>query len=94
MKPRQLLSIVAWQGLVIGLLGSLTGCAIALTFCLLQEQYHLIHLDGAIYFVDTLPVLISAWHYLGTGAQYTKLDCYLDPRNDRLANESRCCPSL
>ncbi len=60
----KLLMMIAWQGCLIALLGSVCGCIIALLASVAQQEYHLIHLDGSIYFVDTLPIQISVSHYL------------------------------
>lgn len=63
-QPRDLLFSVTMQGVVIGLVASLSGCLLALLFCWLQRSFGLIHLDGSVYFVDKLPVSFALWHYL------------------------------
>ena len=53
-----------YQGIYIGIAGTLIGSSLGLIFSLLQENFHLIHLDGTIYFLNFLPVAIVGWHYL------------------------------
>jgi lipoprotein-releasing system permease protein len=57
------LSIFLAQGIGIGLAGTLLGCAIGFAFCWVQQNFGLIKLQGEIYYLDTLPVQISLWHY-------------------------------
>ncbi len=64
LRNRDIMSLFVFQGTKIGLYGTLIGSAIALLFCILQSQFHLIHLPGEIYFVDSLPVDINPLHYL------------------------------
>lgn len=64
LRNRDIISLFILQGTKIGLYGTLIGSAIALLFCILQSQFHLIHLPGEIYFVDSLPVDINLLHYL------------------------------
>jgi lipoprotein-releasing system permease protein len=52
------------QGLQIGIIGVLIGCVISFTFSFLQQQFKFIHLKSEIYFLDTLPIQISAIHYI------------------------------
>jgi lipoprotein-releasing system permease protein len=51
------------QGLLIGVLGTLSGCALGGVLCWLQAQYKLVALNGAIYFLDAVPIAFAAWHY-------------------------------
>lgn len=52
------------QGLQIGIFGVSIGCFLSFVFCFLQQHLKFIHLNGDIYYLDTLPVLISAIHYV------------------------------
>lgn len=56
-------AIFTVQGLTIGTGGTIAGCALALAFCVLQQNFGLISLKGEIYALDYLPVKISFWHY-------------------------------
>lgn len=62
LSGRAVIGLVCWQGLRLGFFGSTMGCALAAGALYLQQTYSLIHLDGAIYFVDTVPVLINPVH--------------------------------
>ncbi len=63
MDNKSILSIFIVQGTLIGLAGTLIGSAIGLTFCLIQQTFGIIRLNGEIYFLDVLPVQIQFWHY-------------------------------
>ncbi len=61
---KEIIAIFVYQGTSIGFIGTLLGCAIALIFSIVQQQYGLIHLPGEIYFMDKLPVAINPIHYV------------------------------
>ncbi|MCX6153204.1 MAG: ABC transporter permease [Candidatus Kapabacteria bacterium] len=63
-KNSNILSLFIFQGLKIGVAGVLFGSALSLIFCILQNKFGLIRLNGEIYFLDQLPVHIEAWHYI------------------------------
>jgi lipoprotein-releasing system permease protein len=56
MPARSIRRIFFAQGLVIGLVGTLSGLALGLTAAILVDRYRLIPLDPAVYFIDHLPV--------------------------------------
>ena len=58
-----IIKIFAYQGFQVGLYGVAAGCVLSFLFCFLQQQYKFIHLKGEIYFLDSLPILISPVHY-------------------------------
>lgn len=63
--PRKIVvSIFVNLGLSLGLIGSFIGSTICLIFSYLQQNYHLIKLNGDIYFLDVLPVEIIPLHYI------------------------------
>lgn len=64
LRDRDILAVFIFQGIKIGLAGALAGSFIALAFCLLQQNFGIIHLPGDIYFIDKLPVSINPVHYL------------------------------
>jgi lipoprotein-releasing system permease protein len=68
MKSKDILLIFVFQGVFIGLMGTLTGCSLGFLACLLQKTYGIIKLQGDIYFLDTLPMQISLWHYAVVGS--------------------------
>ncbi|MBL7975550.1 MAG: ABC transporter permease [Candidatus Kapabacteria bacterium] len=59
-----MIGVILNQGAFIGLLGTVTGCLVGFAICWIQSTYGIIHLQGEIYFVDTLPITISFWHYV------------------------------
>lgn len=63
-RPRGIMAIFVGQGLLIGGVGTLLGVLLSLAFTWVQTTYKPISLDAAIYFVDAVPVVFSAWHYL------------------------------
>ena len=56
MSARSIKRIFFAQGIVIGLVGTLTGLAIGLAAALAVDRYRLIPLDPSVYFIDHLPV--------------------------------------
>jgi lipoprotein-releasing system permease protein len=67
MPSGQLLKIFVIQGLILGVIGTIIGCLLGFSFFYIQDVYKLIHLKGEIYYLDTLPVAFSAWHYVIVG---------------------------
>ena len=67
MNKREIMSVFILQGTTVGITGTIAGAIISLVLSLLQQNFHLITLKGDIYFLDTLPVLISLWNYLIVG---------------------------
>lgn len=63
MKSRTILFSFITQGLKIGITGSLSGCALAFTFGWLQNTFEFIKLRGEIYYLDSLPIKFSLWHF-------------------------------
>jgi lipoprotein-releasing system permease protein len=56
---RSIMRIFMYNGIVIGFLGSTLGVALGVLVCFIQYHYRLIPLPGEIYFIDTVPVMIS-----------------------------------
>jgi lipoprotein-releasing system permease protein len=63
MRRRDILSVFAFQGTLIGLIGTLAGSAIGLVFGILQQQFGMITLNANIYFLDTFPIVFEYWHF-------------------------------
>jgi lipoprotein-releasing system permease protein len=57
-----IMRIFMFNGVVIGVLGSTLGVLCGVGLCYLQYRYRFIPLPGDIYFIDTVPVLISWTH--------------------------------
>ncbi len=45
--------------------GMLIGNSVGISFCLIQQQFGLIKLDQAIYYIDKVPINLNLWHILG-----------------------------
>jgi len=58
---RDTLRVFVFQGLWVGVIGTLGGLVLGLTLAVLIERYGLIPIPPDIYFVDRLPVSLSAW---------------------------------
>ncbi len=59
-----LMKIFMLYGTIIGLIGSTAGTGLGVLVCYIQYRWNLIPLPGDIYFINTLPVLISTSHIL------------------------------
>ncbi|MBC8125034.1 MAG: ABC transporter permease [Candidatus Kapabacteria bacterium] len=59
MTPLRIMLIFLIRSITIGSIGACIGSAIAFAFVWTQATYHLIRLDGAIYYVSELPVSFS-----------------------------------
>ncbi len=64
LPPRQLMLVVFWRGLRIGIVGTLIGSVVALLLITVQNSFGLIRLDGAVYYVTSLPVSLAPAPFL------------------------------
>ena len=53
------MKIFVWQGLIIGIAGTLVGLGLGVSLAGLLDKYQFISLPGDIYFIDTLPVRLE-----------------------------------
>lgn len=63
LRTSTLAGIFLWQSLRLSATGIVIGCTCALLLCLAQDQWSIVRLDGAIYYVSVLPVRISWMPY-------------------------------
>jgi lipoprotein-releasing system permease protein len=56
---RKILSIFTLQGLILGIIGSLSGAALGLGACYLLEKYPFIRLPEEIFFTEYLPISVD-----------------------------------
>ncbi|MCU0331351.1 MAG: ABC transporter permease [Candidatus Kapabacteria bacterium] len=63
LRTSTLAGVFLWQSLRLSLTGIAIGSTVAFLLCVAQDQWSLIRLDGAIYYVSVLPVRISALPY-------------------------------
>jgi lipoprotein-releasing system permease protein len=61
---RQIMNIFLYQGAVMGVVGTLSGIVFSFAACLLLNQYRFINLPGDVYFIETLPVEMSAMDFI------------------------------
>ncbi len=54
-----ILKVFVWQGLIIGITGTIFGLFIGLTAIFIADQYHLIKLNPDVYMIEYLPLKIS-----------------------------------
>ncbi len=65
---RQIRRIFVWQGLVIGLVGTLLGAGLGVGLSLASDRYHWFHLDAQVYMIPYLPFRVSPWDVLMVSA--------------------------
>lgn len=59
MRSRTIAAVFLWRGFTVGLIGWCIGSVLSLGFCVVQDVWKPIALDGAIYYVSALPVAFS-----------------------------------
>lgn len=64
-ESRDIAAIFVWSGLLIGLIGALSGSAAGLVLCWALERYEFVQLPPDVFYVSTLPVEMSAGSFLG-----------------------------
>jgi len=62
MAGKWLRAFLLWQGIRLSLWAAVAGCVVSLIFAVLQTRFGIIRLQGALYYVDTLPVAFVWWH--------------------------------
>jgi lipoprotein-releasing system permease protein len=61
MSSRQIRRIFTYEGIIIGLTGTLVGTAGGIFLCLLLKKYQFVKLPADIYYVEKLPVALVFW---------------------------------
>lgn len=61
---RGIMKIFMFEGLVVGLIGTILGCLVGYLLCWAQSSFHLFRLPPEIYFINTLPVLMQPADFL------------------------------
>ncbi|MFC2130038.1 FtsX-like permease family protein [Bacteroidota bacterium] len=64
MSRKNIIRIFIIQGITIGTVGTLIGCGIGLALGLIQQTYNIFTLQGDVYFLDSLPIKFSPWHFI------------------------------
>jgi lipoprotein-releasing system permease protein len=70
-----------YQGTLVGLLGTITGCLIGLIVVVLQQQFGFFPLDTTVYIISSLPVELRWQDFIsvGVGAMALTMLCSLFP---------------
>ncbi|MCD6117662.1 lipoprotein-releasing ABC transporter permease subunit [bacterium] len=55
-SSKSITRIFLYQGLIVGMIGTLTGSIIGYGLCWIQQKYELFHLPGDVYIISVLPV--------------------------------------
>jgi len=73
--------IYLFQGILVGLIGTLSGCAIGLIVVLLQQKFGFFKLDSTVYIIPALPVELRWQDFLsvGLGSMLLTILCALFP---------------
>ncbi len=58
---RSIMSIFMFQGILVGLIGTITGLLSGLGLCHLLARYQFIDLPSDVYYISKLPVQVSSW---------------------------------
>ncbi|RMA96181.1 ABC transporter permease [Hydrogenothermus marinus] len=61
---RFILKIFLWQGMIIGIVGTIIGLIIGLTIIYIGDTYHLVKLNPEVYMMEYLPLKINIFHIL------------------------------
>jgi len=64
----QLMKAFMIEGLIIGFVGTTIGTVLGYATCFALDRYRFIPLDTDVYYLDTLPVVINPWTFLGVAA--------------------------
>jgi len=63
MSKRTVVRIFQWKGIMIGVVGTLLGDAIAFVLCWLELRYHFFPLPSGVYFMTHVPIDMSVWDF-------------------------------
>jgi len=62
MPARRVMRIFVWEGMIVGVMGTLLGLGAGIGICELLKNYHFINLPSDIYYVTTLPVSLKPFY--------------------------------
>ncbi len=64
---QSILRIFLYEGIVVGVIGTLLGCLIGYLLCWAQMKYRFFSIPGDVYFISSLPVQMQASDFLYVG---------------------------
>jgi lipoprotein-releasing system permease protein len=64
---RNIVAIFRFEGLLVGLIGSVAGSILGIGVCYLQIQYHLFALDPTVYIIPAIPVEVHPADFIAVG---------------------------
>ncbi|MBI5473976.1 MAG: ABC transporter permease [Ignavibacteriae bacterium] len=67
LNARRIVKLFMFEGILVGVLGTLLGIGIGLFVCYLQMEYHLFPLDPSVYIIDAIPVDIRWSDFVAVG---------------------------
>ncbi|MDA3843917.1 MAG: ABC transporter permease [Candidatus Kapabacteria bacterium] len=67
MNNKGIMSVFVLQGFTVGAAGTISGCLLGFILLFLQQTFNIITLKGEIYFLDSVPVDMSIWHFVVVG---------------------------
>ena len=67
MNNKGIMSVFVLQGFTVGAAGTISGCLLGFVLLFLQQTFNIITLKGEIYFLDSVPVDMSIWHFVVVG---------------------------
>lgn len=63
MSRKMIVRIFQWKGMIIGIVGTLLGNAIAYALCWIELTYRLFPLPSGVYFMTHVPIQMSVWDF-------------------------------
>lgn len=64
---QNVMRIFLFEGIVVGIIGTITGFIIGFGLCWAQTKYHLLSLPGDVYFINSLPVKMELMDFILVG---------------------------
>jgi len=64
LPARRVMRIFVWEGMIVGVAGTLLGLGVGIGICEVLKHYHFINLPSDIYYVTTLPVNLEPFYVL------------------------------
>ncbi|MCS7229960.1 MAG: FtsX-like permease family protein [Candidatus Kryptonium sp.] len=66
-KDSDIIKIFMFEGIIIGIIGTVIGSLIGFTVCYIQIKYHIFPLDPTVYIVPSLPVEMKVTDFIAVG---------------------------